>query len=156
MSKTKNLGKPEGYIFGRPTKYRPQYCQQIIDYFKNFEPFDEAPIEEEIDKDGQVKTKMKRIPKAPPSLTKFATSIDVSRGTLHEWSQNHKDFSDALESARKIYKDIYIDGAVLGLYNPYFTALIMKNRFDWVDKKDINHSGGVDVRHIYKLPEKNA
>ena len=25
--------KPEGYVFGRPTNYRPEYCQSIIEYF---------------------------------------------------------------------------------------------------------------------------
>jgi len=26
--------KPEGYVFGRPTLYRPEYCQRAIDYMR--------------------------------------------------------------------------------------------------------------------------
>lgn len=130
---------------GRPTKYKKEYCEQIVAYFKDFEPFDEIPVEEEQGEDGKITTKMKRVPKAPPSLTKFATELDVSRDTLHEWKRTHKEFSDAFIKAKAIYEEIYIDGATLGLYNPYFTALIMKNRFDWRDKKEVeqtnyNHS----------------
>ena len=26
--------KPEGYVFGRPTQYRPEYCQRAIDFMR--------------------------------------------------------------------------------------------------------------------------
>ena len=26
--------KPEGYTFGRPTEYRPEYCQRAIEFMK--------------------------------------------------------------------------------------------------------------------------
>lgn len=122
--------------FGRPTKYKKEYCQGIVDYFKNFEPFEELPIKETVNDDGTTTSETKRFPVAPPSLTKYATSIDVSRETLHEWKRVHKDFSDAFGKAKAIYEDVYCDGAMLGYYNHGFTALIMKNRFDWADKSE--------------------
>ena len=26
--------KPEGYVFGRPTLYRPEYCRRAVDYMR--------------------------------------------------------------------------------------------------------------------------
>jgi hypothetical protein len=100
---------------------------------------------------------MKQIPNAPPSLTKFAESIDVSRDTLHEWKKNYPEFLTAFNRAKSIYEDIYTDGAVLGMYNHGFTALIMKNRFDWKDKtetKNENHyPQGVEI--VFTKPDEN-
>lgn len=33
--------KPDGYVFGRPTEYRPEYCEQLIEHMKqkSFESF---------------------------------------------------------------------------------------------------------------------
>ena len=56
------MAKPNG----RPTKYKPEYCEGIVDYFKNFEPFYDSP-EEKQDKEGNVTTIMKHIPSPPPS-----------------------------------------------------------------------------------------
>lgn len=123
----------------RPTKYKPEYCKEIIAYFRDFETFDEIPVEESQSEDGKTTTKMKRVPAAPPSITKFATKIGVSRETLHEWKRTHKEFSDAFKQAKQIYEDVITDGAVLGMYNAYFTALIMKNRFDWKEKGEQTH-----------------
>lgn len=121
---------------GAPTKYKEEYCQGIIDYFKNFEPFEELPFKETVNEDGTTSTESKRFPVAPPSLTKYATSIDVCRDTLQEWKKVNPEFSVAFNKAKAIYEDVYCDGAMMGYYNHGFTALIMKNRFDWADKSE--------------------
>jgi hypothetical protein len=51
---------------GQPTKYKPEYCEALIDYMaKGF------------------------------TLTAFAGSIRVSRETVYAWMSEHSDFSDA-------------------------------------------------------------
>ena len=32
--------KPPGYVFGKPTSYRPEYCQAIVTYFSNPESWE--------------------------------------------------------------------------------------------------------------------
>jgi len=62
--------KPENRI-GRPSEYRPEYCQAVIDYM------------------GQ-----------GYSLTAFAGSIRVSRNAVYEWCRAHQAFGDAVARAR--------------------------------------------------------
>lgn len=121
---------------GRPTKYKEEYCQQIIEYFKNFKI---VKINDEGNKEVQ----------APPSLSKFSESIDVSQDTLHEWKKVHPEFSEAFKRAKKVYEDIHVEGAILGLYNPFFSKLVMANRFDWAEKteakNEITTPSGIEI-----------
>ena len=61
-------GKGKG---GRPTLYKPEYCEKVIQWGK----------------EGQ-------------SRTWIAAEIDVTRETLNEWAKVHADFSDALSAKR--------------------------------------------------------
>lgn len=111
---------------GRPSLYDEKYCDEIIEYFQSFKLL-------KIDKDIEGS---KPVVQAPPSLTKFATKIGVVHDTLLEWRDVHQKFSVALKNAKKIYEDIYVEGAILGHYNAFFTKLVMGNRFDWADKTE--------------------
>jgi hypothetical protein len=63
--------KPEGYVFGRPTLYRPEYCQLAID------------------------TMGKGL-----SLTAFAGTIGVTKSAVYEWMAAHRDFDNAINMGR--------------------------------------------------------
>lgn len=51
---------------GQPTKYKPEYCEQLVDYMAKGLPF-----------------------------RAFAGRIGVSRKTLHEWTNAHPEFAEA-------------------------------------------------------------
>lgn len=51
---------------GRPTKYREEYCEMLVNYMA-----------------------------LPASFESFAAEINVDRDTLYEWRKVHKPFSDA-------------------------------------------------------------
>lgn len=59
-----------GYM-ARPSKYDPDYCNQIVEFCK----------------DGS-------------SLTSFAAAIDVCRDTLTQWAETHEEFSLAVKRAK--------------------------------------------------------
>ena len=59
------------YRTGRPSEYRPEYCEAVQDYMAQ----------------GY-------------SLTAFAGSIRVARDTIYEWIKSHSEFSDAVARAR--------------------------------------------------------
>ncbi len=68
--------KPPGYVFGQPTKYRPEYCQAIVTYFSNPESWD-------INTD--MKGSAKAIPKSKlPTFERFAAGIGVSTRALED------------------------------------------------------------------------
>lgn len=56
---------------GRPTVYRSEYCDEIVEHMAT----------------GK-------------SLTSFAVKINVHRDSLYEWAKVYPEFSDALEKAR--------------------------------------------------------
>lgn len=109
---------------GRPTKYDPSFCEQVI----------------AIGEDGG-------------SLAEMAVAIDVSRDTFHRWRDLHPEFSDAVKVAiHKSQAWWEREGrlATFGGHDGFnATAWIfnMKNRFkeDWRDKQDIEHVGSVGV-----------
>ncbi|MEH2525848.1 MULTISPECIES: hypothetical protein [unclassified Bradyrhizobium] len=59
------------YTTGRPSEYRPEYCQLVQDVMS--EGF---------------------------SLTAFAGQIRVAKETVYEWIRRHSEFSDAVSRAR--------------------------------------------------------
>ena len=64
-------GKPPGYVFGRPTSYRQEYCELV-----------------------------KKHMATGKSLTAFAGSIGHSKECIYEWIATHADFADAVTRAR--------------------------------------------------------
>ena len=56
---------------GRPTKYKPEYCQKLIDHMAEGYSFES-----------------------------FAATIDTHRDTLYAWEHKHSEFSDAKKSGQ--------------------------------------------------------
>ncbi len=63
--------KPEGYVFGRPTLYRPEYCQRAIDYM------------------GQ-----------GYSVTALAGHLGMSKDAIYDWINLYPDFCHAVNMGR--------------------------------------------------------
>jgi hypothetical protein len=63
--------KPEGYVTGRPTLYKPEYCQAVIDCMA--QGYD---------------------------LTAFAGTVDVARETVYDWIGRFPEFRHAVNIAR--------------------------------------------------------
>lgn len=104
---------------GRPTDYRPEYCQMIIDHME----------------DGA-------------SVVSFAASISVARSTITEWANVHPEFSVALNTGKakcaawwdRRGRDIAVSGG-----GPGASAMVMfglKNMApdDFREKQEIDHT----------------
>jgi hypothetical protein len=63
--------KPEGYVFGRPTLYRPEYCQRAIEFM------------------GQ-----------GYSVTALAGELQIAKETIYLWIREHADFMHAINRGR--------------------------------------------------------
>lgn len=98
---------------GRPTKYNPEYCEQIVEFMSQ-----------------------------GASQVEFAAYIGVAKQTIHEWTQVHPEFSAARDMAmakceawwakkgREHLINIY-QGDNLNTSNYQFH---MKARFGWRDQ----------------------
>lgn len=101
---------------GQPTKYRPEFCQKLIEHCaKGF------------------------------SFESFGWTIGVSRDAVFEWAKIHPEFSDAKSMAldANLYwfetqgqKGMWVDKEGPALNNPIW-SISMKNRHGWRDNKNI-------------------
>jgi len=100
----------------RPTKYKPEYCDEAISYMA----------------DGY-------------SVTAFAGHIGVARSTVFKWAEENPEFSDSLKTAQAMaamwWEDALRNVAMTGDGNASAAIFGVKNRSneDWKDKLDHNH-----------------
>ncbi|MGD9382243.1 MAG: terminase small subunit [Candidatus Thorarchaeota archaeon] len=120
---------------GRPSKYKPEYCEQLVEFF------DRQPYEFVLsDESDETSKKIKQICDLP-TLAAFAKTVGVHRDTIHQWSKDHSDFSDAIKKAKELQEDILITNGLHGNYNTAFAIFTAKNVIGWRDKQELEHTG---------------
>jgi hypothetical protein len=120
---------------GRPSKYKKEFCQKLIDFMaKGF------------------------------SFEAFSGHIEVNQDTLHEWAKRHPDFSEAKDMAFAKNREFWEALGINGIHNESWhqggskslNASVwifnMKNRFKWRDR--VEHSGGIETDGTRKKLEK--
>ena len=124
--------KPEGYVFGRPTKYKPEMCQTVIDMMTE-----------------------------GCCIAEVCAKLLITRETFHKWAKDNKDFSDSYNIGRQLSEGWWSKlgrGGAMGqvpINAPTWT-FNMKNRFNWRDKQDVDSTitpGG--VWEMVEVPSKH-
>lgn len=110
--------RPRSEPFGRPTLYKPEYCQMLIDHCSEGLSFEA-----------------------------FAGLIGVAGSTLYEWAKANPDFSEAksqaMQKCRLWWEKAGTQGMFMGGKDNPFNATIwvynMKCRFrnEWTERKEI-------------------
>jgi hypothetical protein len=127
MSKSQDEMKKPVNPVGRPTKYKKEYCDMLI---------------------GHMKSGL--------SYETFGASIDVDRATVYNWEKSNPEFLDAKKRAFDQCQLYWEKAGNAGLYmggkdNP-FNATVwifnMKNRFNWMDKKEQTHSISEETKKL--------
>ena len=124
---------------GRPTKYKPEYCDKLIEFF-DIEPWEEREIPHY--KAGVIVwTDIKILPVRIPSLYRFAKLIGVGYRTLYDWmdidSGSYQEaFSQAFTCAKEIRKDWLIDVGLSGSAPPASFKFVAVNVTDMRDKTE--------------------
>jgi len=118
---------------GQPTKYKPEYCQQLLDYF-SVPPYKQVwkPIPT---KHGQLIDVPMDEASDFPTLAGFAIKIGVSRDTLLEWSKAHSEFSGAYKRAIDFQENFLAVNGNKGLIPGPFAIFTAKNILKWRDKQ---------------------
>ncbi len=123
---------------GRPSKYKPEYCQQIIKFFSE-KPYREVEVTYTY-KNGDTKTVYEDKANDPPFFSAFARKIDVNTDTLVEWEKKHRDFSAAYKKAKELQKEFIVINGLKGTYQTAFACFTMKNLTEWRNKEEVEHS----------------
>lgn len=115
---------------GRPTKYKPEYCEQLVEWGKQGLSFEA-----------------------------FAGEIDVCKETLYEWTRKHPEFLDAKkrhESKCRVWWEKIGNTQAAGKLQGNATSWIfnMKNRFKWRDRIETEGHNKVTVDVKYPDPRK--
>lgn len=135
---------------GRPTKYKKEYAEILLKYFKK-EPVKDETIER-VTKDGKkVKIKQKTAVDFP-TIAGFCASIGIHKDTLHEWIKKFPEFSDAYNTAKNYQENILVVNALKSFYNPAFSAFFAKNNLGYADKQEAqntNFNFNADVKTDY-------
>lgn len=120
---------------GQPTKYKPEYCQQLIDYF-SIEPLEIIREQETIGTDGD-KYISRRLPQRFPWFEGFARKIGVHRNTLKNWCNEYPEFAEAYETAKDLQREFLVDIGLSGATSASFAIFTMKNVCGWRDERDL-------------------
>ena len=132
---------------GRPTKYHPKYCKEIIEYF-NVERT-KIILEKFYYKNGDVKEKEIEVANELPTIQGFCIKIGIVKSTLHEWVDKYKGFSNAYKKAKEMQEEFWLQNSLRGLFNPAFTIFAGKNMFGWRDMRETDiTTGGEKIRGI--------
>lgn len=124
---------------GRPTKYDPKLCEEIINFF-DIAPYYERKITT-TGKNDYCKEETIDVANDLPHLITFARHIGVSIDTLNEWTRKHPEFSEALKTAKAINERMLAVNALKGLYQSTFSIFMAKNKFGWRDEQHLKGEG---------------
>lgn len=123
---------------GRPTKYKPEHCQMLIDHF-DIEPFYNREIPH-YGKDGEVSwVDIRREANRLPTLRSFAKKIGVDISTVYNWLDPKKgefvpEFLDAFTQSKDLLKWFLIENGLIGTHNPVYAKFVAVNMTDMEDK----------------------
>lgn len=120
--------KPPGYVFGKPTSYRPEYCQAIVKYFSDPESW-------EINID--LKCSAKAVPRSKlPTFERFAAGIGVSTRALEDWRDKHEEFGEAYRIASGLQKSFLMELSAAGLGTGAVALMLQINHKMRIEKED--------------------
>lgn len=125
---TKGLAKQKRPV-GRPSKYKPEYCERVL----------------ELAKEGL-------------GWVDYAAEFEVDRVTLYDWAEAHEDFSTALRRAKILEQKWWEAAGRNGLGAERFNALVWKTsmqarfRDDYTERKVQEHTGanGGAIKHEHQ------
>jgi hypothetical protein len=123
---------------GRPSKYKPEYCQQIIDFFC-IEPTHEVK-QTFITKAG-IKEVTKNVPSFYPTIEKFAFTLGVMTETIVAWTKEYPEFFTAYTRAKEMQKNVLLQNALMGGYSEGFAKFLAINNHGMKEKSETALTG---------------
>jgi hypothetical protein len=135
----------EPFKTGRPTKYKPEYCEMIIEYF------DQAPTttiyKTDYNRDGSVKSETPiTVATQFPTFQGFAHSLDVGMTSLIDWQNNYPEFAIAYARAKGLQEQIWLINSMDNRYNSQFAQFFGKNCLGYKDRTELSGPDGGPIQ----------
>jgi len=124
--------KPAGYVFGRPTKYKPEYC--------NLKPY-----LEHCKKENDL-----------PSKCGYAAFLSVAEKTIENWGKANPDFLLSLGVLLTIEKQTLLNKGLRGEYNSTIAKLILSANHGLREGTDITSGGDKIQREPLSIEQMKA
>jgi len=131
--------EPQKHAGGRPSKYHPSYCDEIIAFF-SVKPFEtvQVPVKNTTATGKTTETvQLVDRPNDLPMFGMFAHKIGVHRETLTEWCRVHPEFSEAYKKAQQLQENFLTSNALRGNFEQPFAIFTAKNILGWRDRQEI-------------------
>lgn len=106
---------------GRPTEYKPEYCEQVEVYLME--------CEDTLTERGKLQVKL-------PTTDGFARFLGVARSSLYLWEKAHPEFSDALDKVRNEQQERLLNMGLSGDYNPTIAKLVLSSNHGMKERSD--------------------
>lgn len=141
---------------GRPTKYKPEYCEQLVEHFNI--PLYKTVKVEKMSASGAVKVLEEQRPNDFPTLESFCWKIGICTDTIADWCKKHEDFLRACKYAKGRQKDFLTIHGLSGGYVSNFAKFVSVNVTDYVDKSEVKTDNEHNVEYslgfdLSKTPE---
>lgn len=136
---------------GRPSKYDPAFCEQLIKYF-SIKSYRRYVKSEKITTKSNGTTEVHRdygfMSNDMPMLSGFARKIGVAHFTLIRWADKKNEneypgFCEAYNEAKELQKAFLASIGLKGFAPPASFIFVTKNVTDWKDKNETEHSGNL-------------
>ena len=118
MNEEKEIKKK--YYAGRNSDYKEEYCEAVIEYFKNYDGW--------------------------PTVAGFASTIPVGKATIYRWQDEHDAFRDSLSIALTFAEQKLSDKTLNKTYDGRYAMFCARNYLKLDDTQKIEISGLNNVK----------
>jgi transposase len=105
---------------GRPTKYKPEMCETVLELMK------EGASQQEV-----------------------LAVLDISNDTFYRWKKENEEFSETIKRGIQLSQAWWERKGRISLDDRQFNSTLwymnMKNRFKWADKQEVKNEGNVTI-----------
>jgi len=129
---------------GRPTEYRPEYCESIIK-FMTYENYAEEIKVEHVNSKGDKWVEVKRIPAELKFIEDWLWENGISAQAASEWKQRYPEFGESYARARQLQTAHLLKCGFAGLSDPTMTKFAAVNLTDLRDKTDLGITVSADL-----------
>jgi hypothetical protein len=130
---------------GRPTKYKPEYCEGIIEFFSRDVVRERT---ETVEGKNWSKDTIVREAIFFPSVEGFAVSIGVDDTTLITWTKKWPKFLAAYLRAKDIQKALIYEYGITGQLDSRLAGLFAQANMGWATRAEDKSDQTITIKHV--------